>query len=414
MKRKLFKQMLNEWRSNIWLVVELVIVLIVMQWIFTLLSSLYYIHKNSLPVDLGDIYVTDIRVLDENCEGYVPYDSVRSVRSDLDVMLSGLRSNPYVEIVAEANYTSLPYNYSFMGDNLMYIRKDGKERRYYVNKRFMSPELMLLFRLGGDGGETPERLAEILKKGEIIISETEYPWGEEAPTAREFMGRNVVLSSDTLTYYRVGAVAADLRRTDYEPTFAGSGYFPIRPEDVSTLVFRVKPGMGRKFIESLGNGGMQSGNVYLTDLKSLEDIRDSIQITITQAIRNIVICALFIMSVIFLGFLGTFWFRTQQRVSEIAVRKVHGARNSDIYARFFAEGLILLAVAVLITLPVSLWMMKSSLLEVIEMPIVLPDSQLIIGEILAILSLGLLIVAGIYAPARRATRVDPAEALKDM
>ena len=36
MKRKLFKQMLNEWRSNIWLVVELVIVLIVMQWIFTL------------------------------------------------------------------------------------------------------------------------------------------------------------------------------------------------------------------------------------------------------------------------------------------------------------------------------------------------------------------------------------------
>lgn len=59
MKRKLFKQMLNEWRSNIWLVVELVIVLIVMQWIFTLLSSLYYIHKNSLPVDLGDIYVTD-------------------------------------------------------------------------------------------------------------------------------------------------------------------------------------------------------------------------------------------------------------------------------------------------------------------------------------------------------------------
>lgn len=414
MKRKLFKQMLNEWRSNIWLVVELVIVLIVMQWIFTLLSSLYYIHKNSLPVDLGDIYVTDIRVLDENCEGYVPYDSVRSVRSDLDVMLSGLRSNHYVEIVAEANYTSLPYNYNFMGDNLMYTRKDGKERRYYVNKRYMSPELMLLFRLGGDGGETPERLAEILKKGEIIISETEYPWGEEAPTAREFMGRNVVLSSDTLTYYRVGAVAADLRRTDYEPTFAGSGYFPLSPEGVSMLVFRVKPGMGRKFIESLGDGGMQSGNVYLTDLKSLEDIRDSIQITTTQAIRNIVICALFIMAVIFLGFLGTFWFRTQQRVSEIAVRKVHGARNSDIYARFFAEGLILLAVAVLITLPVSLWMMKSSLLEAIEMPIVLPDSQLIIGEILAILSLALLIVAGIYAPARRATRVDPAEALKDM
>ena len=37
MKRKLLKQMLNEWRSNVWIVLELVIVVLVLQLIFAIL-----------------------------------------------------------------------------------------------------------------------------------------------------------------------------------------------------------------------------------------------------------------------------------------------------------------------------------------------------------------------------------------
>ena len=38
----------------------------------------------------------------------------------------------------------------------------------------------------------------------------------------------------------------------------------------------------------------------------------------------------------------------------------------------------------------------------------------LVATALTVLSLALLIVGGIYAPARRATRIDPAAALKDM
>ena len=47
----------------------------------------------------------------------------------------------------------------------------------------------------------------------------------------------------------------------------------------------------------------------------------------------------FLLLNIFLGLLGTFWFRTQQRRSEIALHKVHGASDMSIFTRLISEGL---------------------------------------------------------------------------
>ena len=46
----------------------------------------------------------------------------------------------------------------------------------------------------------------------------------------------------------------------------------------------------------------------------------------------------------FLGLLGTFWFRTQQRRSEIALHKAHGATDRAIFSRLLSEGILLLAI----------------------------------------------------------------------
>lgn len=50
----------------------------------------------------------------------------------------------------------------------------------------------------------------------------------------------------------------------------------------------------------------------------------------------------FLLLNIFLGLLGTFWFRTQQRRSEIALHKAHGASDMSIFVRLISEGLLLL------------------------------------------------------------------------
>ena len=143
----------------------------------------------------------------------------------------------------------------------------------------------------------------------------------------------------------------------------------------------------------------------------MSDKRDMCQMDITQVVQGITVCALFVLVMIFLGFLGTFWFRTQQRVPEIAIRKVNGATNRDIYMRFFAEGLLLLAVSVVIALPVTVWIVKN-LADIIEMDVT--QSSLVAASIFSAVLLSLLIIAGIYAPARKGAAVNPAEALKDM
>lgn len=72
------------------------------------------------------------------------------------------------------------------------------------------------------------------------------------------------------------------------------------------------------------------GNLMVTDVVSFKDIRRNYQTFYTNRERNYYAGMGFLLLNIFLGLLGTFWFRTQQRVGEIAIRKVNGATPQHI------------------------------------------------------------------------------------
>lgn len=86
------------------------------------------------------------------------------------------------------------------------------------------------------------------------------------------------------------------------------------------------------------------GNIFISEIRSFHDIRRNFQQAWTNDIRNYVMGMGFLLLNIFLGLLGTFWFRTQQRRSEIALHKAHGATDRAIFSRLLSEGLLLLAV----------------------------------------------------------------------
>lgn len=400
--------MLNEWRSNIWIVIELVIVLLVLQLIFGMLYSIYSLRKPVLHADLDDIYVAWIDNLEEDCDGYVPYDSAHSAATDLEMLMTRLRSNPCVEKAGYGTSNSIPYQYNFWGTA---VGLPGDEKRTaFVNVRGISPEMLEVMQIGGVRGETPGQLADIMRRGYTLLSEAEMP-AADTPRAADFVGKDVEKKQDPPEIRHVGAIAEPMRRSDFEPAFYGTWYEPIEPDEARVIVLRVKPGMGHRFIESMNDTALRSGNMFLTDFTCMSDLRDMCQMDTTQAVNGITVCALFVLVMIFLGFLGTFWFRTQQRVSEIAIRKVNGATDRDIYQRFFAEGLTLLGVAVVVASPVTVWIVRN-LGDMMDLSIL--DNELAVPVIFSIVVLGLLIIAGIYAPARRAASVNPAEALKDM
>ena len=120
----------------------------------------------------------------------------------------------------------------------------------------------------------------------------------------------------------------------------------------------------------------------------------------------------FLLVNIFLGRLGTFWFRTQQRKSEIALHKAHGATNSMVFTRLLSEGWLLLLIITPIALIIDLNLAHAELNSWRNGTTLEWDRLLFCGGISFAL-IALMIAIGIGIPARKAMKIDPAEALHD-
>ncbi len=414
MKRKLIKQMLNEWRSNVWLVVELVIVICVLHFLFNSLYGIYLSHSSNKGFDFENVYYAGVYTFKDN-ENALFFEKKRSHQNDCDLLIAQLKSNPYVKDVIGSYAQKMPYGFSSMVSSIS-LSSEGNTpvSKYNADIVSITPDMVRFLRMTGANGETTEELVEIIERGDIIIADCDIFKDPDEPRAKDFLGKEVYFGNDSLSTKRVGAIAYGMRRGgDYKPTDQRICYQNADSswDWINYIFIRVKPGMGHKFVESLTMKDMRAGNSYLEFITSFKDEQHRVNFEANQRIRNNIIFSVFVLMVIFLGFLGSFWFRTQQRVSEIAIRKVSGATNQSIYSRFYGEGLILLCISAVVSLPLIYWLSHTEML-----------SEWVSGNLSAALVsmawtigiLGLLIVAGIYVPARKATQIEPANAIKEL
>lgn len=406
MKRKLISQMRNEWRSNVWMSVELIIVGVVLFAIFVLFASYVYIHRSPKGIDFTDVYVGRIGWIDKSSSSFKQYpDSLHNYYTDLDMLKANLTSNPYVESVGTGR-NAIPYNYNFNGT--MIALADGDTTiYYYANQRSMDPGMVKTLRMIGLNGESPEELAKIVEDGKLLISTIDT---NEDFKAEKWAGHETYFGNDSANIYTIGGVINGIRRVDYEPMYGGvvimnilHGEFPYE------IAIRVTPGKANDFLESLDESYLEFGNVYVSDLVSIENRKNEAQRQYTTTMRNLCVCMMFLMIAVFLGILGAFWYRTQQRIPEIALRKVNGATDRNILCRFLSEGLMLLLVCVPVIALISATIIPQINLEMLAMPLwavwaILP---------VTIFALAFMIVAGIAFPAFKAMKTNPAEALKD-
>ena len=321
MKRKLTKQILHEWRSNLWLVVELIIISVVLWYIGDHLAVVTDIRTSPLGLDTEHTFLVSTSY---SCEGSATYvkpqtagdtDSVATPQelylADQDQLMNRLRELPGVVALAMSNGSPYTYNYNgypmMMDDN----PTDDFEKCARPNTWHVMSDFPLVFNLHGIGGETPEQLADILREGKILVTESFCGQVGFDGTPRELINRKIRFygSSEVLT---IGAVIPNQRRNEYEPTAMAFAFIGRDNGSSGNLFLRTATDNDDEFIAAFRRdlAKMRGGNMYVTDITSLRQIRDDLHRTDDADVRDMYVCMGFLMLTVFLGLLGTFWFRT--------------------------------------------------------------------------------------------------------
>lgn len=411
MNKKLFTQIKNEWRSNLWLVTELLLVSVVMWYIVDYMYVKAMIYNEPRGFDISHCYLIQMGELTDKSPDYVKYENNEQRSADIQELLERLRRREDMEAVS-LSQNSYPYNGSNSTTEVMYdtLRAPG-----WTIRRMVTPDFLRVFRYQGTRGETPEQLAEMIEKGEFLASENLYKKYDVNMTS--LIGKRFYLFGDTTSSYRLGAVLKNVRYYDYQQ--ASQSYSMVVKlnwyDAMQELCVRVKEDQDKEFIARLKADSeklYRVGNIFIADVRSFADIRRNYQQSQSNQLRNYIFGMGFLMLNIFLGLLGTFWFRTQQRRGEIALMKSLGGTDKTVFIRQLTEGLFLLVIATvpaifidwnLANVELNAWMDGSTFGWV----------RFINTVLISFVLIALMIVVGIWIPARKAMKVQPAEALHD-
>ena len=178
------------------------------------------------------------------------------------------------------------------------------------------------------------------------------------------------------------------------------------------VCIRVKENQDIDFINRLkadSEKQLRVGNVFIADIRSFADIRRNFEQSSMSELRNYVSGMVFLLLNIFLGLLGTFWFRTEYRKGEMGLRMALGSTRRQLNSIMVGEGVLLLVLAFIPSLVISFNIAHMDLIDTYQLPFTWLRFA-ICGGITFVLIV-LMIICGVWYPARSTARLEPAEAL---
>lgn len=414
MKRKLLTQMRAEWRANIWMLCELLLISVVM---FVLADKIYTVIATicePLGFNTEHCYILKVREVSETTPGYIKYESNDDRYKDLLTLKARVLARPEIA-AATISSNAHPYNPNSSSVQLDIDTISMADSPLLV--RTVDSDFFKVFKIEGANGETPEQLGEILKKERIIPSDNALLRKAGIRSLKGLYGKQMVRGgSDTLT---LRASFRPMKSSDYSTIYGNDGasmFYLFHPSYLSFMEgisVRVNDKMDKDFAENLmadADNELRVGNWYVASVQSFNFIREEYNRGEKANMRNVIICVVFLLVNIFLGILGTYWFRTQQRIKEIAVRMVSGATRADIFRRTLGEGVLLL----LIVTPLAI--VIDYLLTINEFTSwydgYFEPVHFCVSVLAAWILMALMILVGIYFPARKAMAISPAAAMK--
>lgn len=408
--KKLLTQIRNEWRSNLWLMIEMLVVSVVMWYIADYMYQTIETYIRPLGFNIDHTYKIGFDRLTDKSPAFIPDQDWQAKVADMNELMERIRRRPEVEAVS-LSLNAHPYNGSNSGTQFSY---DTLSTKGYVILRQASPEFPIVFQYKGTQGESPEKLERLMEDTpvKIIVSDNLLQHHDVKMTS--LVGQNLLWGGDSANMPQVAASIEPVRYSDFSRGWGEQSVLcrlsEMAYEYASELCVRVKADQDIDFAEKLiadSESQFRVGNLYLTWVQPFSKIRSIYQRSTTNTIKSYVIGMAFLLVNIFLGLLGTFWFRTQQRTQEIAVRRVNGATRRSIFGRLIGEGLLLLTIVTPVAILIDINLAMAELFTSLHW------TRMIVTVLTVYAVMALMVVAGIYFPARKAMKIDPATALHD-
>ncbi|HXA51348.1 MAG TPA: ADOP family duplicated permease, partial [Candidatus Acidoferrum sp.] len=292
------------------------------------------------------------------------------------------------------------------GENWIDLIKREKETRPpselpASNVRFISPEYFRTLRVQLRDGRNFEERDRKSKVAIISASLAKRLWGEENPIGRRL--------EDNGAISEVIGVTPDLRSTslDHEPV--NMLYIPYwqRPRTGASLLLRTA--MDPRQIVSAARAAVWEldGEVTIPEVRTLQEVMSE---SVGERRFQMLLVLLFAGAAMALAAIGTYGvlsYAVARRTSEMGIRMALGAAQSEVLAMVLRQGMmpVIMGLAMGAAVALAVGRYLESLLYQVS-----PRDPLAF-----VVSAGLLVVVSIAAcliPARRATQVNPMDALR--
>ena len=431
MFRLILKTLWTRRRRNGWLLAELILVAVLSWIIFDPVIVVTYDRHLPLGYDADRLCMVSVGMLRPQAPGYDEQatDSASLMQAYLNIV-ERARQHPDVEQAAPVLSFAYPGS---SGSSSSGLTAAGDTLRLDLMYIEFLPHTHFFETYGfrpGQGSMTPEQLSDYAyNEANVVLTEDAL---EGLFHTRVFNRQRCweADEEDTLYIPIVGTVGAFKYVSNWRPIPVG--FVPVLHPDILSclddmhVVIRLKEGVSMdRFLHDFKPWmvrQMRAGNLYARDLQSYDAINKAREFDSTTSLyRRNLSMALFFLINLCLGVIGTFWLQTRTRREEVGIMLSYGVTPRRIRLQLMGEGVVLTTVATLIgcflylQYGLSEGLNKGSAWMTSTMPCWVDHFGLHFAIVSLIIYFILLVVVlvGIYIPARRISTIPPTEALRD-
>ncbi len=421
MIKQIFKIIWIERKINAWILLELILVFCIL-WFCT--DYMFFVAKRYFQpqgFDIEHTYRINISTKDEGREVFSSGsdEEKNKMREDIWTIYDKIKQYPAVEYISFSQ-SAYPYSGSQSSTSIM---QDSSEVNVQIKR--ITPDFFKVFRINILSGIPFTWENSVAGRPVVISADKDNLFGKQSPEKIRHINTD---KDEKDSYDNVIGVAGRNKISEFEE-YNAIVYYPLKKDNqfiarYREICVRVKPEADKNFPEQFTKdmrNQLELGHYYLSSVAPIDEDRENYMgwTGYSDNFKSIYSISAFLIINIFLGIVGTFWFRVQSRRGEIGLRIAMGSTKGGVKRMFISETFSLLFLASLVAGIICVNISIGDILKDINLPV--PDRgeekveiiQHFINYGITFVFLAAIAFIAVWYPASRAAKTQPAIALRD-